>query len=267
MVTMNGIWDDTVAFLRREMALVQPVALATILLPNVILRLLSPKAPGEEVGGLATIAVLACVLVMIVGQLGLIALVLRAGTSVGDALRLGASRLPKLIGISIILGIGFILLLIPSVVGMMQAGVDPAVPSTLALAPGWTWFLMLVASLVMIWLGVRLTTLNALIVDRNPPVFQSLRDAFAMTRQYVWPLLGVIVLYGIVTLVISTAAIFVFGTLFNAIAGAIGSPFVGEVLTALIAGLVTAVMSTLAALFMAHFYRRVAGQDNAPVLH
>ncbi|MFM9976877.1 MAG: hypothetical protein ACKVOP_02365 [Sphingomonadaceae bacterium] len=257
MLSMNLVWDDTVAFIRRERALLWPLALATIFIGDIAVALAGGGVqPGKVALGAALLFIVAALWSML-GQLAIIALVLHPGRSVGEALRHGAARLGKVVLIALLIGLVAAVTMMPFLAGLVANGIDPAKPESMAQLPGWASLVMLVYLGGLLWIGVRLAMLNALIVDRNPGVLVAIRQAFGLTRGIVSRLALVFGVYLIVLVTMSSAVRFVLGSVFALLGAALGAPFVGEVLTAIGTGLVTTALSAVAAIFLAVLYRRV----------
>jgi hypothetical protein len=256
MISMNVVWEDTIAFVRREAGLVIPLALATSLVGDVANSLVNPVA-GSEPNILYSLVTFAAVIWTVIGQLAIMALALRPGSSVGEALLLATRRLPTLIGAALLVGIVATIVLMPAIFGFMQSGVNPNNPATFTLLPGWVSLYFLIFGCLAIWLSLRLSTLNPLIVDKQPGIVTSLKTAFAMTRGVVARLILAAFVYFVTTIVLTTVVRFVFGSLFELLGRGIGSPFMATVLTALATGTVAAALSTFAAIFLAMLYRRL----------
>lgn len=261
MISMNQVWDESVAFVRREAGLLVPLVLATVYLGDVLASVAGAMAEPGKPNGLATFLIFAAALWSIVGQLSIISLVLRAGQSVGEALQHGLGRLPKVLLVALVLGLVFSVALTPLLTAAVANGADPAKPESFRALPGWILLLSTLLMIALAWLGVRLALMNALIVDRNPGVVESIKAGFALTKGIAARLFLVVVLYGIVLAVLSGAVRFVAGSVFALIGAGLGSPFAGEVMTALVTGLVTAAMSLMATVFLAILYRRIAGKS------
>lgn len=262
---MNQIWDDSVAFVRREAGLLVPVVLATVYLGDVLASVAAAMAVPGKPSGMLTFLILAAALWSIVGQLSIVSLVLKAGQSVGEALQHGLSRLGKVLVVALVLGLVVSVALTPLLTIAVANGANPDKPETIQALPGWILLLATLAMVAVIWLGVRLALMNALIVDRNPGVIESLKGGFALTKGIAARLFLVVVLYGIVLTILSGAVKFVAGSIFALIGAGLGSPFAGTVMTALVTSLVTAAMSLFATVFLANLYRRVSGKAVADV--
>jgi len=256
MLAVQAIWDETVALLRAEAKLLIPVALATMLIGDVIATLAQPGLrAGEPVANFMTLLAL---LLSVLGQLAIIALVLRPGLSVGEALSLAARRLPRVLLIGLTVGLAAVVALLPPIVALRDTGFDLQVPESYQSLPAWALLWFSVFGVVALWVAVRLSTMNALVVDRAPGVLAALRSAFAMTRGATLRLLGVFALYLAVVWVVSSVVRFVFGSAFRIVGQGLGSDFSGTVMFALVSGLVSAAFSTVATVFLALVYRSLS---------
>jgi hypothetical protein len=258
MITMSQIWDDAVVFIRRESALLVPLALATLYVGDVVSTLASGFSIPAERNGLVTVAIFAATIWSIVGQLSIVSLVLKPGQSVGEAMAHGATRVGKVLLVALLLGLVVSVVLLPAGVAAVANGFNPAVPGTIENLPGWVSVLILASAGLIVWMGVRLALMNAFIVDRNPGVIEAIKGGFALTRGIASRLLMVGVLYVLMLVVLGKAVQFVAGSMFALLGAAIGSAFAGTVLTALITGVVSTAMSLIATVFLATLYRRVS---------
>lgn len=257
MISMNQVWDDAVAFIKRERALIVPLALATLLVGDVLVTLAGTSRNAETPDLGSTIVMLIGAFWSLVGQMAIIALVLSPGMSVGEALTRGASRIGKVLLIGLVVGLGSLVVVVPFLSLLMANGINPSEPGSLQRLPGWASLIALILVAVLIWVSVRLLLLNALIVDRNPGVFAALRTAFGLTRGIASRLAVVFLVYLLVIATLGGAVKFVLGSMFALLGAAMGSPFAGAVLTALGTGVITAALSATAAIFLATLYRRV----------
>jgi hypothetical protein len=256
MTLMNHAWDDAMAFIRRESALLIPLALATVFLGDVVGTLAQTHAPDAQPSGFSQIIFLAAALWSTVGQLSITALVLRPGSSVGEAIRMGLSRLGKLLLIALIIVAGFILAMIPVATALVSAGFNPENPQSLSQMPTWAAFYVGLLSIGMIWVVARLLLLNPLIVDRNPGPIAALKAAFDMTRGIAAQIVLVLLIYVIVLAILTGAVKFVVGSLSAIIGAAVGQPFLGIVITALASGLMATTLGLVAAVYIACLYAR-----------
>jgi hypothetical protein len=261
MISMNQAWDDSIAFIRRESALLIPLALATLYVGDVVANLAQGFSTPAKPNPVATIAILAATVWSIVGQLSIVSLVLKPGQSVGEALMHGGARLGKVLLIALLLGVVVALALTPIGAIAVASGANPAVPESLQKLPGWLGLVLFAVLGGLIWLGIRLSLMNVLIVDRNPGVVESIKHGFALTRGITARLCLVIFLYALMLLVLGGAVKFVAGSLFALVGAGLGSPFAGSVMTALVTGIVNTGLALIATVFLAIVYDRVQNRD------
>jgi hypothetical protein len=260
MTLMNQAWEDAIAFIKRESALLVPLALATLLVGDVVGALARPASPSAQSSLLANFAVLAAAIWSIVGQLSITALVLKPGSSVGEAIASGMRRLGKVLLVALLLGVALALAMLPVVVALVSYGFNPAVPDSVRNVPTWAAVYTGVLAVVTLWFAARLMLINPLLVDRNPGALEAIKTGFGLTRGIVAQIIIVLTIYLVVLVIMLNAVRFVAGSLFALLAGAVGSPFLGSVLTALASGIVASALSLLAAVFIAMLYRRVSSR-------
>lgn len=258
MISINQVWDDSVAFIRRESSLLVPLALATIYIGGVIAALAQGFSPPAKPNALAGVVALAGFIWSTVGQLAVMSLVLRPGQSVGESIQHGLSRLGKIVLMAVFIVCVAFLALLPVGAVALASGVDPQNPETFQNAPAWLSLLSLAALAALFWLSVRLSLVSALIIDRNPSLVEAVKRGFTLTSGIAARLVLMFFLYFALVLILGSAVQFVAGSIFELIGRAIGSPFAGAVMTTLILGLVSTALSLVATVFLATLYRRVS---------
>lgn len=255
-VSMSAIWDETLAMLKRERHLLVPLALATVGIGTAAGGLAGPP-PGQAGGSLlGLIGSVAANLLSLIGNLALMALVLRPGISVAEAIRLAIARLPKMIAVILTILGALLLLALPFVVlaGEVKLNAQYAIKDLPLAAQVYA----LMALLVILYIGFRLVTLNALVVDRNPPVFTALRDSFAQTRGLVLKIVGVLLIFLLVSTIVNGAAAAVLGALFGLVGKMLGLPLLGKTIAILIGSLITALFSMVLSVFIGRLHQRIS---------
>ena len=102
-ISLGAVWQETAIFMRAELSLVMPIALAGFGLPIVILQLLIPdRLSPDTVYGPWMWALIPYALFSMAGSLAISALALRPGISVREALVLAARRMPVAVGVTVI---------------------------------------------------------------------------------------------------------------------------------------------------------------------
>lgn len=252
-VSMNSVWDESIAFIRRESALLVPLALATIGLGSAAFNIVKPIAAHAGSSVLWSLLLGFALGLIVIGQQAIFALVLQPGRSVGEAIGIGARTMPKFAALVALL-VGILLIaMLPLTLMLRAAGVDlgGAQPRLPPLAIFYVALLMVVTA----WVNLRMITLLPLIVDRNPPLFAAIRESFAATRGQAARLLGVMLLYMLVAGVVVAATGAVAGLIFKMIGEAAGTPFAGHVMLALTLAAVNAGFALIATTFVGHYYR------------
>ena len=260
MLSVQAIWDDTVVFIKREQALLVPLALATLGLGNMGAALIADMQAAHLQDGIGlglSVATLLLMLWVMIGQLGLIALALNGGCSVREALGMATRRLGAVIGFELLLGFGFALLALPAIAPLMGqvrtpqdlSHIHPNIYQAL-------WLLALVG--VLIWVLVRLMPVRAILVDQKVRIGAAIKQSYALTRGCFLPLFGVAVLYAVVLAVIQLASRFVLGSAFTILGKLLDSPLTGKVLEALVQSALVSVFGIVSAVFIAKLYRQLA---------
>lgn len=192
-VSLGAAWLETTPFIRREAALLLPVALLFLAVPLALMfyavppelrqMQLDPGAPRPTVPAGSVLAILLCLLAVMGGTLILYALALKPGISLREALGLAVRRLPVALGAALIAGVA---VLVPVVL-------------TSAIAPRLGAVAMLIGAAVV---SIRLLLINAVVVDRPVGVIEALRTGWTMTKGQAWRLALFLV---VVTLAITLA--------------------------------------------------------------
>ncbi len=263
-VSVNSVWEDTLAFLRAERALVVPVALGTIYLAAVLAIAVAALFPA----GIAAPIVWAASLWGIVGQLALIDLALTPGQSVRDALRLGMRRLPLAILIYLMIFAALVLLSMPVALALMQAGYGSetwpklmgnqvVLLKAIGELPSWASLYVLALMAIGCFIFVRLLLWKASLLSHGKPI-EALKRSWQLTRGKFWALFALAVLAGLTMEIINWALGNALGATFLMIGRSLGSPLIALIVPALIVALVAAAFQTVTTLFLAIFYRRAA---------
>jgi hypothetical protein len=195
----SAVWADVVALLRAHASLIATVAGVFIFLPGLLLAYFIPQPETQDFGRLGEIWVeylnanwhwmLLNSLVSMIGSIAILLLIFARNISVGGAISAALALLPfyflaSLLG-SILIGLGFILLIIPGA-----------------------------------YLIGRLGPLNALVVAesrRNP--IDAVGRAFALTKGNGWAVLGLILIVAIPAMIAIGVATTLLGILFVLVAG------------------------------------------------
>ena len=268
---MGNVWDRTAEFLIANARVLLPIALITMLLPNVINVLIGGATATLSLAIVQGYA-LVCALIALWGQLAVAALALDPDGGRSSAMATATSRFIRAVGAMLIVLAVFVLLALP-VIGILAAnGVDVAALRSngmahVALSRGTTTFLSiyaLVVGVVAVVVSIRLALLYPVIVAEGG-VLAAIKRAWALSRGMVWKMIGVWLLFGIVYLVANAAITSAVGAVLGFFID-MASPFsVGRIFVAILSGLVTTAFTLVVAAFSAKLYQAaiVARRDAA----
>ena len=259
-ISMSAIWDESAALIRREAHLLVPLALATVGVGSVISGLVQPETPAAGFGMVASLGFVIGNILGLIGNLAMMALALMPGMSVGESLRLAVARMPKMLGIVGLFLIALLASMIPIAVILMLSGAPLSANMTAEELPIAAVLSILTLGALLLYVSARLLTLSAAVVDRNPPAIEAIKSSFASTSGIATKIVGVVLLFLVVTLVVSGAAASLSGILFGMIGKAVGAPLLGKGLTVLVTGMISALLSIVSTVFGAVLYRKLSTQ-------
>lgn len=259
-VSMSAIWDETAALIRRESHLLVPVALATVGIGSVVSGLTQPETPAAGLGAMGALGFILGNILGLIGNLALMALALMPGMSVAESLRLAVARMPKMIGIVALFLIALVVMMIPIAIIIILSGASITPNMTAEELPTMAVVFALGIGAALVYASARLATLSATVVDRNPPIIEAIKSSFASTQGIAAKIVGVVLLFFVVTLVVSGAAASISGILFGMLGKAVGAPLLGKGLAVLVTGMVSALLSIVSTVFGAMLYRKLSAK-------
>lgn len=214
MVRMSDVWDRASQVIAGRLGILASIAFLFLWLPGVV-RTAAQLAVGSAgtvatagIGGVA-VALLGLVLAAVgaIGHLALVAVASDPAVTRGDALRIALARFWPYVGVMLIVVIVAALLVAPVFgvlaaaypgVAAMRAGTPPPLSSGTGL---FVALYSLAAVAVLIWAEARvLSALVPVVVNERLGV-GSFARAFALTRGLGWRIVGVMLLFAVVTIV------------------------------------------------------------------
>lgn len=268
-VRIGTVWDRTVDVLQGRAGILAAIAALYIFLPGIvgglIRALLVPAA--APTGGAALIAglvTLAAGLLLICGMLALTAVASDPAVGSGAAHAIAWRRLPAGLGVILLVILAVAVVALPMMLLLLQAGAsyDPATsrldvsradPTTSGIAALVTILLLVVG----LWVSARLAPLLAVIVNERLGLGAFARSS-RLTHGAALRLIGVLILYMIVTVVLSSAVTMVVGVVARLLLG--GEANVG---VAMIVGIANAIVTCFVTVVQIVFYTQfyVAARD------
>lgn len=244
-LSIGRAWEETLAFVKREGGLLFPVAFVFLALPSVLVQQIVPaqlvaymaaiqsgatNVPVPALPGSFILALMLAIVAILAGALALYALSLRSGISVREAMVLAFRRLPVLFAAGLLVMAGGAGLAI--VLSLIGALVHPAGGAGAMVA-----LLNILVPAAMLFVGVRLLLLYALMADRTIGPVDAIRQSWVLSRGHFLRLFAFFMVFLVVTLVVQGAAEAVFGII-GRLAGGAG-------LAALLGGIAVAALSAV----------------------
>ena len=261
-LSISRAWDETREIFRRDGGLLVSVALALIVLPEVVVGIISP--PQATVGADAPAGMqllrFAVALISLIGQLALIRLALGPSTTVGAAIGHGARRFPSALGAVVLLIVGLAVLAVPLIIILsLGLGVDlehlsgpPSGPAALMFG---------IIGLAALIISVRFTLVSPVASAENTGPLAIIKRSWRLTAGNYWRLLGFIMLLIVATLILMIAAGVVGGLLARMFSPSIEPMSIGALILASFAGVAQGAFSILASVMLARVYAQAAGQS------
>ncbi|MBA3878525.1 MAG: hypothetical protein C0500_02275 [Sphingobium sp.] len=274
-VDISAVWDRATEFLGDNLATLIPIALPWIYLPLAVQTAIAPLGKsGDAMATAVQLGSFALTLLGIWGQLQVLALALDPARGAGGARAVATARLVPVLVLTLVLGIAALLLVAPIGVALGMAGFDfqaamqasaagtpvPTPPGMTPAIASFILFYVLALLVVMLWVAVRLALVNAVLLEEGG-WFGAIGRSFALTRGRTLALIGVFLLFVVVSVVATLAAQTVFGAIFALVLGGEGAVTAATVLTALVVAAVSTAFTLLSAAFIGKFYVAARAQE------
>lgn len=265
MAKMGTVWDRTAEFLGDNLGAILPVALLAFFVPASIEgSFQAAKAGGSPELVLSLYLVqLAFGILSLWGSLTISAMALDVASARGAG-AIGRARLLPALAVSVLLFAVMFVLVLPIPLALQLSGYDLmeiARGTNVGLGPqiaGGIALYGLALLALLLWVGARLFVTNPVIV-REKRMFSALRQSWKLTRGMTWRIIGVILLFALVSWVSMLAANMVFGSIFALVAG---GPAEGVTLAGVLTSIVVAAVQTgftvLVPVFTAKLYLALA---------
>lgn len=267
IATMSTVWDRTTEFLSDNLAVVMPIALLGIFVPLTLLGNLMPlmKSDGQIADLTIGVIVLLLSLVTIWGGIAITALAFDPPAGRSAAVATANRRLLPVLGISLLTTLVVLVLAVPIGVALGMSGVDmtalaegrqPAPPTAPGAAAAMSFVGLYILFLVpvLLWVYARFVLLITPIMVMERRGVGVYARAFVLTRGIGWKVVGLVLLYWIVSWVASAAANTVFGSVFRLLIAGEGPITLASVLTHIVVAATSTLFSVLATAFVAKLY-------------
>lgn len=253
-ISLGSVWEEALAFCKREVALLAPLALLGFGLPLVVLELVMPDkliVDGQVATGPWMAWIPPHALLSLLGTLSISALTARPGISVREALQVAAARMPAGIAIAL-LALGAVVL------ASLPVGILAGVETALSGKPGPIFLVGYLAALVVLaWLAMRLLPIWAAVAFGRGHPWQAVRATLALTRGHAAQMLLLRIVAWISQFVVMTVLLLPVNALFQLIGKATGATPVTDLLAMLVGSAVAAGIVTIWTVYVAALYRRM----------
>ena len=267
MVKMGTVWDRTAEFLSDNIAAILPIALLAFFVPASIEGNFEAAMTGADAGFKAVLYGLQFLfaLVSVWGSLAITAMALDIASERSAANIATRRFLPALL-VSVVIFGGLCLPVLP-IAGLLAAnGYDMtamARGNSAELSVQMAGFIALygLALLILIlWLAARLIVATPVVVRENRTL-SAISQSWSLTRGAALRIIGVILLYAIVSWVAGLAAKTVFGSIFALVAGNDGEGVtLASVMTSIVVAAVQAAFMVIPPAFTAKLYLALTAQ-------
>lgn len=258
-LSISRAWEESQRVLAHDGRLLASVALALVLLPEVIASVIVPASSvsGEQGPSWLPLLSIAVLILGVIGQIAIIRLALGPTTSVGQAISHGVRRflpglaagvlfiVPLLVVIGVLLGV----LAGPTAVAALRSGTVDA-----SVGP-----IFLLLSIVMVLVTARFLLIMPVTTAEAGGPIHILRRAWELGSGHYLRLLGFFVSLLIAALILLLAAQFLGGILARTLFGDAKPLSVGALLIALIGGVTQTAFVVVFATLLARIYAQLAG--------
>ena len=268
-LSIGKAWEEASAFLRAEMHLLVPIALAMFTVPATLFGWYNPSGdPNQATGGLGWPLTLVILILAIAGQMTIAGMAIGWSGSVGGALAQSLRRVWSVIGAAFLTFFPLTVVLVLLVAVMVgRAGLtdtSQVTPEALAAVPGLS-FMLLIFTLIFLFLATRMFLISAVgMVETANPV-RILARSWRLTSGHFFRLVATFLLFLIASFVASVAVTVVVGSAMTLVAGEAQPYNLSALIVSLADGVIGAAISTTSAALVGRIYAQlVAGQATVP---
>jgi hypothetical protein len=258
-LSISRAWEETQDVLARDGRLLASVALALVLLPEVVANVLVPPATlsGEQPPSWVPILSILVAVAGLIGQIAVVRLALGPATSVGQAISHGVRRFFPGLGAVILFGFPlafFLGLLFAAISG--PAALEALRSGTADPAAGRTLLLLLILGLLI---SVRFQLVMPVTTAESGGPIHILRRSWSLTRGHYLRLLGFLVAIIITAIIVLLATQILGGILARGVFGDVKPLSVSALVLALITGIVQTAFVVVVSTLLARIYAQLAG--------
>jgi hypothetical protein len=276
--TMSTVWDRTTEFVGDNLAPLTPIVLLGMFVPIALIGNLVPLVGAVGLTGSSVAGILVVILSLASnwGAVAVTALAIDPAAGRSGAIRTANRRFLPVVAVNAIALIAVFALFLPAMIGFAMSGIpmtqmtgqstvaQPSLETVSAPIVLFASLYSLVLLPVLLWIVARLSVINPTLIaeQRGLGVFAR---AFRLTRGSALKIMGVILLYLIVSQIAGLAARMVAGAVFGILIGGVGPMSLSAILTASVVAIVSTLFSVLAVAFLAKLYLALRDAKDASV--
>ena len=264
IATMSTVWDRTAEFLSDNLSALTPIVLLGIFVPLTLLGNLMPLMGSSGQVGDWTLGVIVLILALVTiwGGIAITALAFDPAAGRAAAVATANRRIVPVVGIGLVTTLAILLLAAPIGIALGLSGFDmtamaagtPPANSVNGWALSFATLYMLACALFLLFGYARLVVLITPIMVMERRGLGVYARSFVLTRGIMWKVIGVLLLYLIVSWVASAAAKAVFGSVFGLLIGGEGPITLASILTQIVVAAISTLFSVLSVAFVAKLY-------------
>ena len=260
--SLGTVWEETVAFLRRESGLMIPVALAIfgpaqLMMDFGLQKAMAMRASADAALSWQAFLILPGGLLMLLGNLVVTLLVMVPGISVGEALSGGIRRLPTALGAMFLVFTGvmaaMLAIVVAATLGAMLFGADPRSP---VLATQLAVLIMIPFGVM--WLRLLLLPTVAAVEPVGPA--EAIRRAWDLGRNNLLRLLGIWLILVFLSILLAMIEMFVVGSVAELLKRVTGELVLSMTLQSIANAAIGALLSMGFAVYLALVYRTLTAR-------
>jgi hypothetical protein len=248
--SISAAWEDMIGFMRRESGLLVPLSMATFGVAGMLASLAvpAPIQPGAAAApSLNLLLLLPALLLLTVGNMAVTILALTPGSSVAEAMRRAAVRLPVIVGAAFLLACALLVAIL--IVAIAMTPLLGSSAATLGTAIG---------LLLGLAAGVPMLMLSPVVAMEPVSIIGAFRRVIQIVRGHISRLFAVLCVMIIVTLSVSLIATIVVTSVAKLLSMAMGQPMLISLIGDIILAAVSALLSMANATYVAFAYKRLA---------
>ena len=253
-LSLSMIWEETVAFLRRESGLLVPVALATLAPAQMLLSYataaIAATTPQPGSASPQALLMLPALLLVVYGNLTISLIALTPRISVREALLGAARRLPVTVAASLLVAVVFLgIVIVITVVAAILLGA-----ASMSASPALSAFATIVTAVVV----ARFLLLLPMLAVENIRPLAAVRRAWALSRRHFLRFAAIILLSMMLASLLALVNMIVLGSLSRILGRAVGATELAALAQLIFGAGLAALLSAAVAVFIAFTYRRVS---------